>query len=296
MRQYLRNPSELVLKAFLSRCSPERRSALEKFLPELERLRIQELPSFEEGVTPEGFTNGGILEQVHWSWFLPTLKTYPVKERKLFLTALNPVAAQNLAHSLEITDYSQEMSETGRGFLRQILLNSLLGPKDRLLPIDYLPPSPLKPLFRLSKKELTKLIDFLSLHDLAAEIRQIVETKILKKIYSFLSEDERKFLKQTMAHQKESFPMPRMALERWDGEEESFRHLLHRRGIMRLSLALSGQDPDFIWYICHQLDIGRGNVLYKLCGKEAAAGVATDVADMIIRQIEEILANPEMHL
>ncbi len=280
----------------MSRCPPEKRKALERFLPELERLRLEELPSFEEGVTPEGFTNGGILEQVHWSWFLPTLKTYPIKEQKLFLTALDPVAAQNLAHSLEISDFPQEMSQTGRSFLRQILLNSLLGTKDRLLPIDYLPPSPLKPLLRLSKKELTKLIDFLSLHDLAAEMRQIVETKILKKIYSFLSEDERKFFKQTMAHQKESFPMPRMGLDRWDGAEESFRHILHRRGITRLGIALSAQDPDFIWYICHQLDIGRGNVLHKLCGKEAAAGLPTGLTDLIIRQIEEILANPELLL
>lgn len=288
----MRNASELVLKAFLSKLPPERKGALEKFLPEKERLRLEELPSFAEGVTAEGFTNGGMLNHVHWSWFLPTLKTYPEREQIFFLSSLNPTWAESLAHELGIKNPREEISETARGFFSQILLNSLVGPKDQLLPIDYLPPSPLKRLLRLSKKELTKLIDFLALYDLAVEMRQIVETKILKKIYSFLSEDERKVLKQIMAHQKEPFSIARMGLDRWDGEEESLRHLLHRRGLARFAVALSGQDPDFIWYICHQLDIGRGNALFKMCAKEPTPGLS----EAIIRQIEEILAKEELFI
>lgn len=86
--------------------------------------------------------------------------------------------------------------------------------------------------------------------------------------------------------QKEISPWPRLGLDRWDGEEESFRHLLHKRGLARLGLALSGQDPDLVWAICHQLDIGRGHTLFKLCGKSAAPGLS----DAAIRQIEELLS------
>lgn len=275
----------------MSRCPEEKKKALEKFIPQSERLRLEELPSFTEEITPDGFSNGAMLEQVHWSWFLPTLKTYSSKEQKPFLSALSPSAAENLAHALEIAVPSEKMSDLARSFLRQILLNSLIGQGDRLLPIDYLPASPLKGLLRLSKKELIKLINFLSLYDLAAELRQIVETKILKKIYSFLLDDEKRLLKSAMAH-KESFLFPRMNLDRWDGLKESFRLLLHRRGLIRLGAALSGQDPDFIWYICHQLDIGRGNSLFKLCAKEAVPGIS----DAVIRQIEELLANPDQLL
>lgn len=274
----------MVLKAFLSRCPPEKSRALERFLPEGERILLEKLPSFAQEVAPEAFANGGMLENVHWSWFLPTLETYPTAEQKLFLSSLSPYAAKNLAKALKISFSVQEISEAARSFLRQILIHSLTGPEDRLLPVNYLPPSPLTPLLKLSKKELIRLIDSLSIYDLAAELRQIVETKILKKIYSFLSEEERKFLKAATAH-KEHFVLARMGLERWDGTEESFRTLLHRRGLARLGAALSGQDPDFIWYICHQLDIGRGNALFKLCAKEATHGVS----DAIIRQIVEIL-------
>jgi hypothetical protein len=274
----------MVLKALLSRCEPEKRRALERFLPEAERRQLEKLPTFSKDVQLDYFSNGHILEKVHWSWFLPTLKTYPETEQKLFLLALDPYAAKNLAKTLTLSSNGQEMSEIGRSFLRKTLLNSLLGPEDRLLPTDYLPPSPLNRLLPLSKKELTRLIDLLSLHDLAAELRQIVETKILKKIYSLLTEEEKKFLKLAMNY-KDPFHLGKLGLDRWDGSEESIRTLLHKRGISRLGAALSGQDPDLIWYICHQLDIGRGNALDKACAKEPIHGVT----DVIIRQIEELI-------
>lgn len=277
--------SEMILKAFLSRCPSDTRAALERFLPESERLFLAELPSFDEEVTAEGFTQGSMLERVHWSWFLPTLKSYTGNEQRLFLSAIAPIAAENLKTALQISDSNEPLSETGRSFLREQLLHSLLGEQERHLPIDYLPSSPLNALLKLNKKELVRLIDLLSLHDLAAELRQIVETKILKKIYSLLTEEQKAALKK-ISLQKEVHPWPRLGLDRWDGEEESFRHLLHKRGLARLGLTLSGQDPDLVWAICHQLDIGRGHTLYKLCGKAPAPGLS----DAAIRQIEELLS------
>ena len=282
--------NEIVLKAFLSRCAPERKKALERFLPEKERLRLEELPSFSQETSPEGLP-ASLLEQVHWSWFLPTLKTYPQREQKGFLSALAPSAsftAESLAAALEIDTPLNELSEAGRAYLREFLINSLVGAEDRLLPIEFLPPSPLNRLLRLSKKDLIRLIDFLSMYDLAAELRQIVETKILKKIYAVLTEDEKKMLKIASGH-KETFSLPRMGLERWDGSEESLRLLLHRRGLSRFGTALSGQNLDFIWYICHHLDIGRGNALFKLCSKEGSP----EISEAIIRQIEELLSNTD---
>jgi hypothetical protein len=114
---------------------------------------------------------------------------------------------------------------------------------------------------------------------------------MLKKIYSFLTEEEKKFLKNTTAH-KEPYAMSRIGLEKWDGTEVSFRHLLHRRGLIRLGAALSGQDPDLIWYICHQLDIGRGMTLYKASLPEPIPGIS----ERVIRQIGELRANVDIKL
>ncbi len=276
----MRNPIELVLKAFLSRCPPEKKAALTRFLPEKERARLEQLPSFSGEPSTEGHVR--VIDQVHWSWFLPTLKAYSPKEQKLFLSAVSPRAARNLGHILNNTP-ATEITETGKAFLRGLLVSSLIGPEGRLLPIDYLPPSRFKPLLHSSKKELTGRIDLLALHDLSMELRQIVETKTLKKLYSFLTPAEKKRLQQISEH-PDSFTLPRMGLERWDGTEESFRLLLHRKGLARLGLGLSGQDPDLIWYICHQLDIGRGNLLFKLSHKEVNA----PIVEAIAKQIEEI--------
>lgn len=273
--------ADVVLKAFLSRCEPERKGVLEKFLSDEKRNRLEEIHAPLE---PEPFSNESVLDQVHWSWFLPTLKAYSEVESKLFLAVLNPHAAKSLAKALTLSINGKEMSEIGRSFLRKILLDSLIDPAQGLLSLHYLPASPLKKLSALSKKELIHLIEKLSLYDLASELRQIVETKILKKIYSLLSGEEQKFLKKIAQH-KEPIVPGRLGLEKWDGSEESLRRLLHKRGLVRFGAALSGQDPDLIWMICHQLDIGRGMALHKLCSREKIQGVT----EVIIKQIEEII-------
>lgn len=278
----------MVLKAFLSRCPPERAAALDRFLPEEERLELAGLPTFG----PAEKTAGGLLlEEVHWSWFLPTLKSYPEREQSLFLHSLGGAAAKQLQHELNLSAAAEEISRSGRAYLRQILLHSLVGPDEQVIPREYLPPSSLNVLLQFGKKKLAHLIDLLSLYDFAHEMRQIVETKILKKIYSFLDEEEKKFLKTTTGH-NEPYSVSRIGLDRWDGTESSFRHLLHRRGLARLGAALSGQDPDLIWYVCHQLDIGRGATLHKCSAAEPIPGIS----EWVIRQIEELLNNPEITL
>lgn len=284
MKKTTQSRAGIVLKAFLNRCDPKKREALEQFLPDEERKELEKFPLIEEEISLDRFSNGNILEKVHWSWFLPTLKLYPESEQKIFLSALNPHAEKNLAKALTLSVGGEGISEVGRVFLRKILLDSLVGPKDQMLPINYLPPSKLHQLLALTKKELTRLIDRLSIYDLAMELRQIVETKILKKIYSLLTEEERMALKAIGSH-KDSFVIGKLGIDRWDGSEESLRTLLHKRGLARFGAGLSGQDPDFIWYICHQLDIGRGSALHKLCMNEPIHGVT----DAIISQIIENL-------
>ncbi len=261
--------SEMVLKAMLSRCSPQQRHALERFLPENERLQLANLPTFSHEAPAEKFSNSGALEKVHWSWFLPTLKTYAARDQRLFLSALDPHAAEQLGEALKQKGPLEEITQTARAYLREQLLHSLIGADERVLPGEFLPASPLNRLLDLSKKELIRLIDILSLYDLCFELRQIVETKILKKIYSFLTEGQRNALKQ-ISPPKEMTSFPRLGLERWDGTEESLRNMLHKRGLARLGIALSGQDADLVWTICHHLDIGRGGTLFKLCVKESA--------------------------
>lgn len=282
----MRSSALMILNAFLSRQDAEKRERLLHLLSEKDLAKLSHMPSFKEELTPEGFSNESMLERVHWSWFLPTLKSYSPTEQELFLASLEESSARPLTELIPCKIAKEPLTSIGRSYLRQVLLDSLIGPHDRLVPADFLPPSSLNRLLKLSKKKLTNLIDLLAMHDVASEVKQIVETKILKKLYSFLSEAQKKLLKQAAA-KPEPFSLPKIGLDRWDGTEDSLRHVLHKRGLGRLGIALSGQDPALIWYVCHQLDIGRGNALFKMSTKEAVSAVIEAAA----RQVEELLEN-----
>ena len=270
--------ADIVLKAFLAR-DPSGPS-LTRFLPDEEKEAFERLPLIEVA----SHSDVDLLEKIHWSWFLPILKLYPESEQKLFLFAFPPYAEKNLAKTLTLSLGGEGTTEIGKVFLRKILLDSLLEGKGRPFPVNALPKSALNRLLYLEKKELTHLIDRLSFYDLSMALRQIVETKILKKLYSLLTDEERRFLKG-LSQYKDQFGLGKFGLERWDGTEETLRTLLHRRGLVRFAAGLSGQDPDLIWYICHQLDIGRGSVLAKLCQEKPIE----EVTEAIIKQIEEHL-------
>src|SRR5690606_22100687 len=131
-----------------------------------------------------------------------------------------------------------------QAYLEKVLLASIVDLEKPPLPLAFLQyPTPLQKLLHLSKKELVSLINALAMYDLAEELRQIVETKNLKRIYSLLSEEEKNQLKSA-GKNKESVSFGKMGLERLDSSEEAFRVALHRRGILRLAVGISGQDLD----------------------------------------------------
>ncbi len=279
------NSNEWVLKTILNRYPAPYQKSLELFLPQDERIRLEAMPS--SGVDTD-IEEQPLLKRVHWSWLLPILKTLTLQEQKLFLNALPSQSKEHLHHELNIKMLPREpLARIVQEFVMQTLEERLIGESLQLLPVYFLPPSPLTPLLHLNKQQFVQLIDFLSLNDLATELMQIVETKILKKIYSFLSEEEKKFLKKA-AHIKQPFSLPRLPLKKWDGTEKSFRHLLHRRGLARLGIALTAEHPDFIWYICRQLDIGRGRALEKFSKSELARGTSPPIAHQIEKLLKEI--------
>lgn len=279
----MRDSSRLILSFALSKWPNEHRAKLLQYLPDAERREMENLPAVKTPLIYERFSFDWLLDYVHYSWFLPTLKAYSKKEASYFVAALGTEKMLSFSKA-GLPPTKTALSKAGEDYLRRHLLESLTGSKSHLLPREYLPESELNILANFSKNELILLIDYLSLYDLAAEIRQIVETKILKKIYSFLTEDQKKFIKSIMMN-KEAISFARIGLDRFDGNEENFRNLLHRRGLIRLGIALSTQHPDLIWYITHVLDIGRGSALAKGSKK----GVSAQAQAAIAHNIMELL-------
>ncbi len=277
----MRNPIELVLHTLLDRTDPALREKLERFLPLEQRDRLRTLPICaveEREVT--------LLDQIHWSWLVPTLKSYSHEDQQWFLSVLPPALATALGRALQVPIEKRTPSAAGHTFLHRVLTQSLVDSNPHRLPASWLPESPLKQLIHCSKQRLIRLIDLLPLYDLALEIRHIVEARTMKKIYTALTKDQQHFLKQVLAHH-DLTTTGRFSLERWDGTADGLHLLLHRRGLTALAIALSVQDPGLAWHIAHQLDIGRGHLLLKLIEEHAAS----PHAEILTNRITEILAS-----
>jgi hypothetical protein len=109
---------------------------------------------------------------------------------------------------------------------------------------------------------LGKVIRYLGLHDLAHEMRQIIDTKELKRIFQALSKKEGDYLNQLMLH-REPLVLERLFLKNWGGSRETLGKLLDQRGAVRLGLVLFNTSESLSWYLTHALDMHIGSHVLK---------------------------------
>lgn len=268
-----------LFRLFLEKYDKEKK--LLKYLTESELKKINSLPAFSKEIDTKFFFKDSIIDTVHYSWFIPLLNIYSHDEASLFLLAMKPSYKKALKNLLNLDDLKEELNPTLKEFLRSILLRSLIKKEEALSPIECLFDSKLNVLLSLTKKELIKVINLLSMYDLVKELKFIVEKKKIKKIYSYLQNDEKAFLKK-IYNKAEAFTSQKISLEKYYEDKKKIRNLLHARGLMRLSLALSGESIDLIWYVCHYLDIGRGNYIFKKCKKEKTPNVSDIITSEIL--------------
>lgn len=273
--------SAFVCKAFLERCEPEEKDALLHFLPEKEQLFLEKIPIGIYDPKKKELSLKKTLDQIHYSWFAPHLRTLPENDIRLFLSALSHEQGEGLKALLLFTDHFPALSDSADLYIQEVLMKKLVG-KEELLPLNLLPESPLNPLLDLNAQQLETLIRYLGLHDLAFEMRQIIETAKLKRIFSCLSKNEKDYL-QSLLPQKESVILKRMHMQNWDGRRESLKTLIQQRGMQRLGKALYGEEPTLIWYVTHRLEIGIGQELLKACTKIEIAKAKQHLVNQVLK-------------
>lgn len=262
---------------------PGEKLDLATFIPEL-----REGGALASGdLTPLASNPLNILEEIHYSWLIPILQNEKSSMQTLFLACLGPDIGSKLSKALNIPAPSFKI----QGLLQNYFLSFLLKKvetKKRPQPLSWLAKSHLSPLFSLSKSHIILLIDYLGLFDLAHDIRNIVDKKLLKRIYDILSDKEQKFIKAIL-HQKEKYPSQSLNLEFWDGDKEKLFRLLHHRGMLRMAVALSGSSDDFIWHFIHKLDSGRGTKLMKYIQKKGVDKVTEQRAAQVLFTINDVI-------
>ncbi|MBX9924391.1 MAG: hypothetical protein K2Y01_09805 [Rhabdochlamydiaceae bacterium] len=255
--------SQLVCRTWIEKKKKESKMTLFSFLPPDDKESITHLTPPSQDLTL-GFDLGKeVLQQTHESWLLPFLRHFSEKEVCFFLSSLPLSTAQSLKNALKCSRPLVQISATMQFFFQQKMMQYLLNSAPNLLPIKALPKSSLNLLVSLNTKELHLLVEFLGLHDLSVEIKQIIDNTKLKKIHSVLSKEKQLFLKG-LTHKKEQVIFKRMELSRWDGEMDRLLSLLFQRGMNRLAKALYPEHSDLVWHIAHRMDMQEAQLLFSL--------------------------------
>lgn len=274
----------MIFNAFAHKLPQGQTEKLLDHLPAEKRDALGALPTPSEDPTQGLSTPSDLLGQIHFSWFTPYLRSLTENDIRLFVSCLPDEQSRSLKKALLLTSALVPLSAMGKTFLQQTLFKKLLDDQPSPLPPECIPHTPLYPLLSLSFSQLLRLIDLLGLHDLAVEIRQIIDTTKIKKIYSILNEEQQSYLK-TLTQSKEAVTFKRIAIQKWDGDAEQLKSILHQRGINRFAKALYAADDSLAWYLSHRLDQERGAALLKLRTPlehpKASSALANQVVDAI---------------
>jgi hypothetical protein len=223
-----------------------------------------------------------LINKIHYSWLCPIIEELPKNFHPYFLSALPETHFLGITKMLNKEPTRIPLNNDMRSFFISQLC-SYLNVTGLLLP-TFLPTSKLSFLADLNKQQIIEVVDFLALHDLAEEMRFILNKNQLKVLFSQLSQKKQKYLKMCMAN-KERFPVARLALEQWKGTKSQLDVMLHKRGLERLGKTLAGQHHDLIWYIAHMLDTGRGALLIKTIPLHEEQGVTSYRVQQLLQLI-----------
>jgi hypothetical protein len=252
--------SGMMLRVLLNRFHKGPPDALLAVLPKEEAAEIAKIRTQSKDLDPFLALPGARLSRIHYSWMVPIVQSFSRGMQPILLSALPEPHSSRLSKLLRKQSSQTALNPLFKNYLLGIFYAKLQQPE--MVPWEMLPPTPMTMLGQLGKPKLVELIDFIGIYDLASEIRHVVDKRYLERFYLCLTPKKQHFLRVCL-NQKEKLATPRLELEGWRGDCTQLAKILHRRGLLRLAGALSGQHPDLIWHICHIFDTGRGTFLQK---------------------------------
>lgn len=263
---------------FLNRYEGANKQKLLALLSDSDRENIEKREHKESKVLSFLFHRRRFLDSLHYSWLTSALSSLSPALRSL----VGEVLTEEQMKGLKVSFPPQTHSETTASFLKGQLFKHLT--LEEPLPVDCLQDSELKILLSWDKHQIVELIEFLGLLDLASELKKIVDKNALKNVFKSLTPKQLQCLK-LLLHQKEKLVSPKLDIDLMKTDKETLLRLLHQRGLYRLSKALFGESPDFVFHLAYKLDTGRGKVLLKEYQKEAIPKVALALKQQVSQMI-----------
>ncbi len=275
----------LVCSAFIEKKGAQERKTLMSFLSQTQKEQLDTLPIPPVQLCEGLLSPQDLIEWVHPSWITLFLRSCSQEKISLFLSALPENITSVLQKNLLSSFPRFSLSKPACSFLQNNLIKGLIGNQTTLLPKEALPLSPLQDLFTLSSVQLSLLVSFLGLYDLTLEIRQIIDTIRLKKIYHALSKEKKAFL-QFLSQRKASVIFKRIDLSEWKGDAEELLTIVYKRGMNRLAKALYTEQPSFVWYITRRMNSEDAHLFFSLHKKLDSPQAYA----LLTEQVEEVLS------
>lgn len=228
-----------------------------------------------------------ILPHIHYTWLLPILEKLDQEEQRLFLlvlpTELSTKLASHLSCDLPKSEPSAIMQEFAQCYLMKELLQGI-----NYLSLEILPDHPLNRLLQLSSKDLNELIFTVGLHDLAIDMKKLIQSSLLKHLQEALSSQEYMYLRK-LQKKAENIQLSSPHIEKWNGETDALRRLIFLCGINRIAKALYPCHYMLLWNISHRLNKTVHSSLYALYtdikNKRIKEKLIRDILELILQTI-----------
>lgn len=252
---------QLFLQLLLESYAPQQAPKIWKKLP----IANEDIPKVNTNINVIEPLNANLffLKKIHYTWLAHYISHLPPNYQQ-------PVASV-------FPDFSKIMKRLNRPsakcekkgdvdpYLFHLLIEKI-GLKDRL-PTCFLPAGSFDALISWDRQKILSLIDILPLADASKEIKQIVDRNKLLLIDAALTNEQKIYLKKCMVVKHATCDLT-IHLKNWQGTKEGLKIHLHKLGLELFYKGLYQENTDFLFYLSHLLDIGRG--IHLLNGAQMA--------------------------
>ncbi len=275
------NVCDVVLKTLANHFYQHDASQLFELLPEEECTAVTDAAIVQQSPSHFVLYNSSLLLSIHYSWLESVFKSCSKELWPWLLHCVDTRAVPRLEKLLDTRACPEPPPQFAMSTLVKKLYQQVLY--ESMTPKFALPAGSLNHLLDLSKDQLMELIDLLGFHDLANELRVVVDKNLVRKIYSLFTVKQRKFLNHCL-RKKPVIASQGGALMDQVKSSANLKHLLHKKGLARFSMAMAGEHPSLLWYISRRLDTGRGSSFLKC----ASGNKQPRVTKALIPQVIEI--------
>jgi hypothetical protein len=250
----------LTLKALIEKDGKTETEGLFKYLPENTQNSLKSLK--EPVFIPWSLINEDeIYSSIHYSWFKPLIGKYKEQDKPYFINSFPRKYAESLNEIMGNAFPKFELPLQARQFFLHTLLKDFLK-ENQMVAKETLPKSSLNELLNLTKSSMILLVDLLGVLDLSVDLRKTLDKKVLDEIANSLTATQKNYLFSLIKTPNVPEIKPE-DISFWQKNLPRIPFIIHQKGLFRLAATLNNESESLIWYICHKLDTGRSQEIYK---------------------------------